>query len=149
MSEQTLTTRGLGGVLRLQGQPDLPVTVLLRHSSAEPAAVRTVVVLDDDLSLELVVDRALLTSGSVHGDHEGEVQVAVVGAQVELTFADLSLRLALRDVVDVLLASYEAAPTGCEGRQTHRTDGGDVLLADPLASLGRPRRQGRPVASEA
>ncbi len=109
-------TRGLGAQLRLAGQPDLPVTVLARHDASVPYAVRLVVVLealDSAESFELLVDRGLLTSGVVTGAAgEGAVQVQVVGDQALLGIEDLAVVLPLRGLIELLLSSYVAAPTG-------------------------------------
>jgi hypothetical protein len=114
MSEHTLTTRGVGGALRLAGAPDLPVTILLRHSSQQPSALRAVVLLGDDESIELVVDRTLLTAGLTAPAEDADVGVSVVGSSVAIAVGELMLLMALADVVDLLLASYAAAPTGTE-----------------------------------
>jgi hypothetical protein len=110
MSEPTVTTRGFGGTLRLAGQPDLPVTVLLRHTCAEPSAVRAVAVLDEDSSVDLLLERSLLTAGLDAPAEDGDVRVSSAGGDVLVEVGPLGLVLALADVVDLLLATYQAAP---------------------------------------
>ena len=109
----TVTTSAVAGALRLSDLPELPVTVLLRHDAADAAAVRLVVLLDEE-PVELVVDRELLTAGLVAGAADGDVQVQVVGEQALVGVGDLGLALSLRDLADLLLRSYAAAPTGSE-----------------------------------
>lgn len=108
------TTRGTGGTLRLAGQPDLQVPVLLRHDAAEAALVRMVLVLSDDDSAELALERSLLTAGLSAPVAEEDVRVAVVARQVAVKVGELTIVLPLADVVDFLLAAYAAAPTGAE-----------------------------------
>ena len=112
----SMQTRGLGAQLRLDGQPDLSVTVLVRHDAAVPHAVRLVVLLDgldSAESFELLVDRDLLTAGLVTGaDGDGDVQVQVVGDQALLEVVDLTVALPLGGLIDVLLSSYVGSPTG-------------------------------------
>lgn len=110
----SLTTRGLGALLRLADQPDLPVTVLLRHDAGDAALVRAVVLLDADDAVELRLDRRLLTAGLSAPASDGDVRVSVVGTQVAVAVGDLTVLLGLGDLVDVLLETYTAAPTGSE-----------------------------------
>jgi hypothetical protein len=116
MSAQT--TRGTAGTLRLAGQPDLPVTCLLRHDAAEPALVRVVIVLSEDGAeadaAELAVDRSLLTDGVTGDAHDEDVRVSVLGTQVYVVVGALTVLLGLAGVVDFLLETYQAAPTGSE-----------------------------------
>jgi hypothetical protein len=112
MSE-SLTTRGITATLCLTGQPDLIVTALLRHSSEDPSALRTVLLLDDE-PLELVFDRAMLSSGLTAPVRDGDVAVSVVGATVVLEVGPLTVLLGLADLVDVLLETYAAVPTDVE-----------------------------------
>lgn len=111
MSEVVVTNRGVGGALCLPGRPALPVTVLLRHSSQEPPALRAVVVLDDEEPVDLVFDRSLVSEGITGRARDGVVQVRVENDRVALLVGGLTLTLPLADVVDLLLASYLAAPT--------------------------------------
>ncbi len=110
----SITTRGVGGILRLADQPDLPVTVLLRHDPAEASCLRAVVVLDDDEFADLPLDRALVTAGLTAASVEGDVSVRSEGDRALVEVAGLTLSLGLGDLIDVLLASYQAAPTGSE-----------------------------------
>lgn len=96
MSKHPVTTRGAGGVLRLAGQPDLPVSVLLRHDVADAALVRLVVILADDDSVELELDRAQLTAGVMNA-----------GMTAAVTIGALTVLLGVADLVDFLLESYE------------------------------------------
>jgi hypothetical protein len=114
MTEHTLITRGVGGALRLTGSADLPVTVLLRHSSEDPAAVRAVVLMDAVESFELLIERSLLTAGLTSPSEDGDVRVSIAGTHAVVAVGELTLLLALTDLVDLLLASYVAAPSGSE-----------------------------------
>lgn len=97
-----LGTRALTAALRLEGQPELPVTALLRHRAAEPDLVQLVLVLDDE-PLDIPLDRALLVEGLRDGAAHGDVQVQVHGKQVLLGVGDLDLSLPLAPVVELLL----------------------------------------------
>lgn len=110
----SLTTRGLAADLRLAGQPDLPVLALLRHDAAEGALVRVVVVLADEDSIELPLDRALLTAGLSDPVTDGDVSVWVEGDRAAVRVAELTVLVGLAGLIDLLLASYAAAPTGSE-----------------------------------
>jgi hypothetical protein len=114
MSDNLDTTRGAAGRLRLAGQPDLPVTVLLRHGSADAALVRLVVLLDAEESVEIAVERALLTAGVRESAADGSVRVHTLGNQVAIEVDALTVLLGLGDLVDFLLASFQAVPTGGE-----------------------------------
>lgn len=108
------TTRGLGGSLRLAAQPELPVTVLVRHQAEDPALIQVAVVLSDEESFDLPLDRTLLTAGVTSPAVDGDVAVSVELDRVLVQVGELGLLLGLQDVIDVLLASYAAAPTGAE-----------------------------------
>ena len=105
------TTRALPAALRLPSQPDLPVTVLVRHEAQRPDLVRAVVLLEDD-SFELPLDRTLLTEGLIGASAHGDVQVQTVGDQVLVGVGELTVVLPRVAVTELLLASYAAAPTG-------------------------------------
>lgn len=98
----TDTTSALTAALRLEGQPDLPVTALLRHRAAQPDLVQLVLVLEDE-PVELPLDRGLLVDGVRAGAAHGDVQVQVVGKQVLLGVGELDLALPLAPVVELLL----------------------------------------------
>lgn len=105
------TTRGLPAVLRLAGQADLPVLALVRHESG--SLLELVLVLDDE-PVHLPLDRALLTEGLSAPARDGAVSVSTVGQQVSIHVAGLEVVLQLSDVAELLVASYEAVPTGAE-----------------------------------
>ena len=99
----TETTSALTAALRLDGQPELPVTALLRHRTAEPDLVQLVLVLDEE-PVEVPLDRGLLVDGVRSGGvAHGDVQVQVHGKQVLLGVGDLDLALPLAPVVELLL----------------------------------------------
>jgi hypothetical protein len=110
----SITTRGMGGTLQLAGQPDLPVTVLLRHDPADASCLRVVLVLDAEEFTDLPLDRALVTAGLIDPVADGDVSVRAEGDRAVVAVAGLTLSLGLADLIDVLLASYQAAPTGTE-----------------------------------
>ena len=102
----TDTVSALTAALRLEGQPELPVTALLRHRVAEPDLVQLVLVLDshdEGEPLEIPLDRALLVDGLRGGAAHGDVQVQVHGKQVLLGVGELDLALPLAPVVELLL----------------------------------------------
>ena len=115
----TDTTRALTAALRLEGQPELPVTALLRHRAAAPDLVQLVLVLDEE-PVELPLDRALLVDGLRGGAAHGDVQVQVHGRQVLLGVGDLDLSLPLAPVVELLLNATVERVVNLEDRTTVR-----------------------------
>ncbi|MCU1691940.1 MAG: regulator [Frankiales bacterium] len=118
------TTRGLGALLCVPGLPDAALPALLRHSAADPYAVRLVLLLapDDDAagsdgpeSVEWLFSRSLLTEGLLAPAGEGDVRVRVVGREVAVELAgSASVLLPLEGLVEFLAASYDVVPTGAE-----------------------------------
>jgi hypothetical protein len=112
-------TRALGGLLRADGVPDLWLPVLLRYSPVDPFAVRLVLLLDADSSVEWLLDRDDLARGLREPVGLGDVRVHVEGTDVVVTLqADgqpaTRLLLPLADVVEALAGSYALVPTGTE-----------------------------------
>ena len=108
-----LTTRGVTASLCLPGQPDRTVIALLRHSPADPAVLRVVLLLDSDPvePLELRFDRALLTAGLAAPVRGGDLAVSIAGPTAVLEAGPLTVLLGLEDLIGVLLESYAAVPT--------------------------------------
>ena len=120
---KTVSTRGLGAVLRVPGLADVVLPALLRYSAADPFAVRLVLLLSQDEgadgdgpeSVEWLFSRSLLTEGLLAPAGEGDVQVRVVGRDVEVKLAgSAAVLLPLRGLVEFLADSYEVVPTGSE-----------------------------------
>lgn len=120
---KTLTTRGLGAVLRVPGLADLALPALLRFSAADPFAVRLVLLLAPDAgagadgpeSVEWLFSRSLLTEGLLAPAGQGDVQVRVDGHDVTIGLAgSAEVLLPLEGLVEFLADSYEVVPTGAE-----------------------------------
>ena len=120
---KTVTTRGLGAVLRVPGLPDVTLPALLRYSAADPFAVRLVLLLvqdegaagDGPESVEWLLSRSLLTEGLLAPAGQGDVQVRVDGHDVAVELAGAAeVLLPLEGMVEFLADSYEVVPTGAE-----------------------------------
>ncbi len=119
----TLTRRAVAGSLRLPGEPDLAVLVLLDHRADEPEQVRLVPVLDDEALCTLVVDRGLLTAGLIDGAAEDvDVEVQLRDDQVLIGIGRLRVVLGAHDLTELLLASFAAAPTGSQQERVLHLD---------------------------
>lgn len=120
---KTVTTRGLGAVLRVPGLADVTLPALLRYSAADPYAVRLVLLLapdeaadgDGPESVEWLFSRSLLTEGLLAPSGQGDVQVRVDGHDVSIALAgSAEVLLPLEGMVEFLADSYEVVPTGAE-----------------------------------
>ena len=126
-------TRALGGLLRLdEHDPGLLLPVLVRYSPADPYAVRLVLLLDADSSVEWLLDRDALADAVRSSDPVGlgDVRLWSDGDAVVAELGDerpARLHLPLRDVVEALVASYALVPTGAEQVDL---SGVEALLAD-------------------
>lgn len=110
--------RGLAAVLRVPGQPDVPLLALLRYAAADPFAVRMVLLLDGGEgpdSVEWVFARSLLTGGLTGPAGQGDVRVHAVARQVHVELSGAAtVLLPLDGLVEFLAAAYDVVPTGSE-----------------------------------
>ena len=114
---------GLAGALRVAGEDDLLLPVLVRWSETDPEVLRLVLLLDADEAdgaPEWVIARSHVQAGMAAPSRDGAVLVQVTGRQLAITVGAgrtaATLLLPLADIAQLLGASYNAVPTGAESR---------------------------------
>jgi hypothetical protein len=118
METTTTLTRAIGGLLRVPDGDDLWLPVLVRYSADDPYAVRVVLLLDAESSVEWLLARDQLAESLQRPVGIGDLRLRTEGTDVVVELgtgeAPTRLLLPLRDVVEVLASSYELVPTGTE-----------------------------------